>query len=312
THGVNIILGGHGHAYYASKGCTEWDGFDLDALPSLRSEQDDGVLVIKSGTDFRDLSEIKLELNKTSSAVVRKYVIKSLVGKKHAVTSDLPSSENMEKLLKSELDTVSSKLKSPLCKTIIPLDVRSDQIRTGESASANWFADILHHCYDDALCMKGAGGGAEGVFICAGALRGDSIYGPGVVTLGDILEILPFEDPIFILEMTGEVIWQALESSLKTWPAQEGRFPVISAFRIKWDSRRPPGQRVLEVSIQRNDTNPPEKIERDSSRTYRVVTREYLSQGHDGYDAFKGCKYLIDEENGTSMSTLVRKYLLGQ
>lgn len=86
--------------------------------------------------------------------------------------------------------------------------------------------------------MKGCGG-SDGVFICAGTLRGDSTYGPGlrhilcsalftrhsstgVVTLGNILEILPFEDPIVVLELDGAAIWDALESSLATWPAQEG------------------------------------------------------------------------------------------
>lgn len=48
-----------------------------------------------------------------------------------------------------------------------------------QSASGNWFADILRHTYDDALCVKGVDGGADGVFICAGMLRGDSVYGPG-------------------------------------------------------------------------------------------------------------------------------------
>ena len=44
----------------------------------------------------------------------------------------------------------------------------------------------------------------------------------GFITLGDILEILPFEDPIVVLELDGQTIWDALESSLATWPAQEG------------------------------------------------------------------------------------------
>lgn len=44
----------------------------------------------------------------------------------------------------------------------------------------------------------------------------------GNVTLGDILEILPFEDPIVALELDGETIWAALEAALSTWPAQEG------------------------------------------------------------------------------------------
>jgi 2',3'-cyclic-nucleotide 2'-phosphodiesterase (5'-nucleotidase family) len=44
----------------------------------------------------------------------------------------------------------------------------------------------------------------------------------GYITLGDILEILPFEDPVVVLELDGEAIWAALESAMETWPSQEG------------------------------------------------------------------------------------------
>ena len=37
-----------------------------------------------------------------------------------------------------------------------------------------------------------------------------------------MLEILPFEDPLVVIELDGGAIWDALESSLSTWPAQEG------------------------------------------------------------------------------------------
>jgi 2',3'-cyclic-nucleotide 2'-phosphodiesterase (5'-nucleotidase family) len=54
----------------------------------------------------------------------------------------------------------------------------------------------------------------------------------GQVTLGDILEILPFEDPIVVLELDGNTIWDALEASLETWPAQEGLdIPLASSIR---------------------------------------------------------------------------------
>ena len=43
-----------------------------------------------------------------------------------------------------------------------------------------------------------------------------------MITLGEILEILPFEDPVVVVEMDGKTIWDALEAGLSTWPAQEG------------------------------------------------------------------------------------------
>jgi 2',3'-cyclic-nucleotide 2'-phosphodiesterase (5'-nucleotidase family) len=48
------------------------------------------------------------------------------------------------------------------------------------------------------------------------------LYALGNITLGDILEILPFEDPLVVLELDGESVWVALEAGLETWPAQEG------------------------------------------------------------------------------------------
>lgn len=124
------------------------------------------------------------------------------LGKHHEITPNLRSCPNLRKVLDNILESVGASLKAPLCKLAAELDVRSHLIRTQEvrlsasildsfldnlfnlqSASADWFADILRHTYDDALCMKGIQGGVDGVFICAGMLRGDSVYGPGMKNL---------------------------------------------------------------------------------------------------------------------------------
>ncbi|KAH8107148.1 Metallo-dependent phosphatase [Cristinia sonorae] len=349
THGIDLILGGHDHLYYISKGVTSWDGYDVNE-PVLGAEQDEGdVLIVKSGTDFRDLSEFVLELEDTPEGSIRNKLIKSIRGKRHCTQSGSESSERMAKLLEKLLSSVSSTLKAPICKTDVELDCRSSLVRTEESASGNWFADVLRHAYDDALCVK-TGGGSDGVLICGGTIRGDSTYGPGTVTLGDILEILPFQDPIVVIEIDGETLWAALESALSTWPAQEGRFPVVSGFRVSWDSRRPAGQRVLGVwlvsepsgsvsstpshsglstpvstsvanllqdasgtatPVSQKPTDIWQVAREKGGRMYKIVTREYMAEGHDGFEALKDSKYLVDDESGQMMSTLVRKYLLG-
>lgn len=80
SHGVDLILGGHDHFYFVSKGASSWEGYDT-ASETLGAEEDHGdVLVIKSGTDFRDLSEISLELGDTPEGSVRQKVIKAVTG----------------------------------------------------------------------------------------------------------------------------------------------------------------------------------------------------------------------------------------
>ena len=80
-HGVDIIFGGHDHLYYISKGATSWDNYDLNQ-EVLGGEQDHGdILVVKSGTDFRDVSDLKLELADTPEGSIRRKVIETITGK---------------------------------------------------------------------------------------------------------------------------------------------------------------------------------------------------------------------------------------
>lgn len=44
---------------------------------------------------------------------------------------------------------------------------------------------------------------------------------------------------------------------------------------------------------------------------YKLVTREYMANGFDGYEALKGCRRIIDDECGMLFSAIVRKYFLG-
>ena len=105
----------------------------------------------------------------------------------------------------------------------------------------------------------------------------------------------------------------------------------MSGIGVSWDSRRPAGQRVLgiwllqEASRSASESSSTssgvgthvlvdgEFIKREKNgRTYKIVMRDYLASGHDGYTALLGHKYLIDDEHGQLPSSLVRKYLLGE
>ncbi|KAG8906831.1 hypothetical protein FRB99_006006 [Tulasnella sp. 403] len=321
-HGVDIIFGGHDHMYYIGRGIESWDNYDFDE-EQLGAEDDDGLLIVKSGTDFRDLSSLEVELIDAPEGSVRRKVVKSIKGKHHVIVPGMPSSPSMKQLLSTLLADVSSALKAPVCRTLTEVNCKSTDYKR-QSASGNWFADVLRHTYDDALCVKGRGG-ADGVLICGGTIRGDSVYGPGLITLGDIMEILPFEDSIVVISVDGATLWRALESALCPWPAQEG---------LEWDCRKPPNERIIgiweeiveKLPEQPEDDSDPtpthsgastpvphtrrtkgDPVSKDpGGKMYTIVTREYMATGHDGYEALKDCKYVggIDDEHGMIMSSI--------
>lgn len=79
-HGVDILFGGHDHLYYICKGAGEWEGHDRTE-PVLGADGDHSdVLALKSGSDFRDLSEMALELEGAPEGSVRRMLIKNLTG----------------------------------------------------------------------------------------------------------------------------------------------------------------------------------------------------------------------------------------
>ena len=85
-HGADILLGGHDHLYYVAKGVMSWKDFDI-TKDVLGTENDHGdILIVKSGCDFWDLSELTLELDSTPPGSMWKKVTKSVIGRFHSST----------------------------------------------------------------------------------------------------------------------------------------------------------------------------------------------------------------------------------
>ncbi|KAJ7270316.1 Metallo-dependent phosphatase [Mycena rebaudengoi] len=320
-HGVDVLLGGHDHSYWISKGVTEWDGYDLQSPQSDAKDDQGDVLVVKSGTDFQDISEVILTLKDAPAGSVRTKLIQKIEGKRHVTRGATAVNEDIKAIFDHELKTFSDSMTKPVCITEVLLDVRSKNIRVQESVIGNWMTDCLRHVYDEALAKLGYDK-VDGVITCSGAFRGGHIYQPGFITLGDLTTILSYSDPVLVVEVDANTLWDTLESALSRHPSQEGRFPSISGLRVSWDSRKSAGNRVLGIWLLHEfdgklgpDGKPvlvdKEEVLRTSTRKYLIMCREYMWQGGDGYDALKGKKPVITSENGQSMCALVRKFLLG-
>lgn len=195
-------------------------------------------------------------------------------------------------------------------------------MRLGESALGDFVADIMLLSMGELARAQGSHKDigtpvVDCCIICGGALRGDTIFGPGRITLGNILEVMPFEDPVVLVELSGQDILDALENGFSAHPRQEGRFPQVSGMRVVWDSSRPPGNRVVSVDllevphtdatcksyefcpgdgktesvlVHRQEPRLRAPLQRDQQ--YRVVTREYLAQGNDGYSALSRGRFM--------------------
>jgi len=237
------------------------------------------------------------------------------------VTRDVPPDAEMEATVEHATQEVSSVLAKPVAYTTTPWDCKSTTVRSSESAFGNFVADLMLYAYQSCLSYN-----VDCAILCGGAIRSDTVYGPGVITLADIREILPFEDTVVVIRITGQQIWDAIESSLSKIPKQEGRFPVVSGLKIEYDPNLPPEKRVRNIYLTErlpptfdDDDTPTSQgslsiiAPLDLNQTYTVCTRYYLAQGYDGYSALNRptTQYIVDDEAGVILSTLVHRYFIG-
>lgn len=254
------------------------------------------------------------------------------------------------------MERMSKSVGQPVAYSLTPWDARARSVRMDESPLGDFIADILLISMETILRMQKiietpVSSGervADCCLICGGSLRGDAVFGPGEITLANVLEIMPFEDPIVVKELTGQQLWDALENGFSQYPKQEGRFPQVAGMRVVWDSSKEPFHRVVSVDLLRqpfdgkfssseklrmkmrdqyqfvpsDDTDdddivtvhriaPGVKEPLDLNKKYNVVTRGYLADGNDGYSVLTQGKFILTHESGELMSTIVRKYLLG-
>ncbi|KAJ1948861.1 hypothetical protein FBU59_001401 [Linderina macrospora] len=387
---VDLVLSGHDHFYYLGSGIDTFEDPLRDQVPEdsedVRmfegwqterkhlAEGEQGRRLVKSGTDFRDLSEIQLTLDRSSKLTVSRV---SVV--RHRVTKAIEEEKEISEMVEKIEAHLSKAMDKVVGYTTTPWDARSTVCRTQESNIGNLSGDLMRLCYAETI-------GVQIGFLCGGTIRSDKIYETGQVKMRDIMEIFPFDDPVVVVKLTGDQIRRALENGVSKWPAQEGRFPQVSGLRFQFDPRRPPGDRVTSIMItasakaaaragQQGIEKDQEKVEllerrakdaaatplhrvamknstlaREDSATpmespqmqsrrgsdtwesdtdvdseyggeedeildmdaeYIVATRDYMYQGHDGYEALNEGELLLDEESGISFSDLYRRFFHG-
>lgn len=252
-----------------------------------RAVEPHGVPVLKSGTEFRWATKAFFDVapGGGARATVRWETIE--------ITSEA-FDEDPE--MKKIADDVEAKLGDSMDvrvgATMVPLDGRFLKVRTQETNLGNLVCDLMRQA-----------SGAEACILNGGSLRSDVVHPIGELTFRDLVAILPMLDTTCVLKMPGAKVVAALENACSQYPALEGRFAQVSGLSYVFDAAKPPGQRVVSCEI-------PSGTPIDANRTYTVCTKEYLSLGKDGYDAFVGCETIRSGEESPLLPTTLRNHLL--
>lgn len=120
----------------------------------------------------------------------------------------------------------------------------------------------------------------------AGGIR-ESIE-QGNISIGTAYAVLPFNNSLYVLKMTGSVIASVLECGVTKGG---GAFPYVAGARYTADMTKPVGSRVTHVDVLTKDGK---WQPLDATQTYSVVTNAYLAGGGDGYAMLKSIRNRYD------------------
>lgn len=107
----------------------------------------------------------------------------------------------------------------------------------------------------------------------------------GDISVGHVIEVLPFGNTLAIMDLTGAELKEAFEWSVKDIPGANGAFLHIAGAKLQYDSSKEAGSRV--VSIEYFDQATGEYVALEDDKTYTIATNAYTAKGGDSYAVFE-------------------------
>jgi 5'-nucleotidase len=263
---VDLIVGGHEHVI----------------LQSVVN----GAPILKAGSDARHLGRIDIDYSEEDKKV------RSVDWELIPVTDNVPEEPSVVTVVNEYEGKLEAELQQPVGETTVVLNALQADNQHKETNLGSFVADA----YKEET-------GADVVIINGGSIRSNQLYGPGKLTRRDVLSILPFENPVVKIEVTGKTIREALEHGVaQVGKKSDGRFPQVAGLRFGYDASKPIGERVLSVSVGGRPL--------DEKELYSLATNTYVISGGDGYAMFKGAKYHIKPEEGNTEGVAVLNAIL--
>lgn len=251
--GIDVIIGGHEHT----------------VLQSLAGR----TPIFKMGSDGRNLGRIDLNISR------RDGTVESVDWEIIPVTDGVEEEPQAAALIAEYEKKLSAELDLPVGRTTVELDARQETNRARETNLGSFIADAYRQQT-----------GAEIAIVNGGSIRSNTTYGPGALTKRDVLSILPFENAVVKIEVTGATLRAALEHGVSRVREEKeaGLFPQVSGLRFTYDGRLATGARVTSVTVG----NAPLA----DRKTYTLAVNNYVLGGGDGYTMFKGARELLKAE----------------
>ncbi|HEY9645928.1 MAG TPA: 5'-nucleotidase C-terminal domain-containing protein [Chroococcidiopsis sp.] len=261
VNGIDVIVGGHSHTPLGNIPGAE------AAYPIMETSPSGQPVVIVTDWEWgKYVGDVRVSFDPSGT-------VTSATGTPHAVDQTITPDPDFVAKVESYAAPLNALRQTVIGQAAVLLDGDRSKIRAEETNLANLITD--------AMLEKMRPEGAQMVITNGGGIR--SSIPAGDVTMGQVLEVLPFGNTLGFADLTGQQVRAALEHGLSEVESGGGRFPQVAGLRYTWTLEAPVGERVRTVEFvdAAGDRQPLQ-----DDRIYRVVTNNFMLTGGDGFTMF--------------------------
>ncbi|MBI5880016.1 MAG: bifunctional metallophosphatase/5'-nucleotidase [Chloroflexi bacterium] len=252
--GIDIIIGGHSHT----------------TLNNARVESK--TIVAQTGSNGKNVGKLELIFDRATKKLIEAGTRNEL---QPVTNAKVAPNAAIAALVKQKLEETRAIVSRPIGETQVDLTLGRlpDGRTSGEYPAGNLVVDAM-------LAANQAGDRpAELAMHNNAGLRADLLKGP--ITYGQLYQMLPFDNALTAMDLTGEQIKSILEVAASCPRVNT----LIAGMKFTYDCTLPSGSRIMSITIQGQPY--------DKARVYRVQTIDYLAGGGDGQVAFRDGKNLV-------------------
>ena len=260
--GVDVVVGGHSHSLLSNT-----DDKAEGPYPTMIDNPDGyKVPVTQAASYSKYLGEFTVTFDDNG-------VVKEAKGDPIFLDKSIEPDAAVLARIK-ELGAPIEELKNKeVSETTAPIDGSRESCRAKECEMGNLISDaILDRVKDQGVTI---------VFQNGGGIRAS--IDQGVVTMGEVLTVLPFQNTLATFQLTGKDIVASLEHGVSMIEEGKGAFPQVAGLKYSFDkSVAPNAGRVKSVEVMENGAWAPI----DEAKLYTVATNNFTRGGGDGYKLF--------------------------
>lgn len=214
----------------------------------------------QSNPDYNTEGRIKTELVKCGKKIT---VNSELI----TIDSKILPDKEASTIINNWIEMLQKQFSKPLFMLHHEIDTRSIYVKQNESEIGNFIAEIIRLYFMADIAM-----------INSGSIRTDCIIPNGIVSLGVIKRMFPFDYSLASIKIKGKDLSHLINSSVQEYPVLTGAFPIITGIDIEFC--RDSNNKLMVVNLidlQTGTTVDPEKV-------FLVLTRTKLVKGLNNWD----------------------------